>query len=404
VLVHAQTSSVSSDNDLREERAREVLTELGVNNFNRTRLHQLRGAMDNPASVWFCHPREDKNIIEQAITDLIGLPEPIHANAAKPRKRKRKAKVMDFSKIDCDPRLLDILVNCFPHRPYCSSLDGYVDNCPRDLDVALTKNKIQYNPPGFKSFVVVDVDYAVSTDEWKDAGLPPPTWISINPKNGHGHFVWALSPSATVWADGDNQKPARWFNAIQEAYRAALSGDAGFSHTLTKNPVSTAWRTSSPSDYAMYDLAELDKHVELKKVKQPKEIQEGSMRNCMLFDITREWAYREVARHADSLSFGAEVQYHVESLNSGLLKPLGSNETIGIGRSISRWTWRHRHELAQGYSDSQAARGRKSGKVRADKRAPDMLEARLLRNSGHTTTQIAAKFDVDARTVRRWLN
>lgn len=117
MLVHAQVET-SSDNDLRVALAREVLTELGVNNFNRARLHQLRGAMDNPASVWFCHPREDKSIIEQAITDLIGLPKPIHANAAKPRKRKRKAKVMDFSKIDCDPRLLDILVNRFPHRPY----------------------------------------------------------------------------------------------------------------------------------------------------------------------------------------------------------------------------------------------------------------------------------------------
>lgn len=310
MLAHGKIAAPPADHYLREERARQVLSSFGIDIFTDARLSQLRGALHHPQSVWFAHSESDKFIIENAIFDLVG--EPKQDKSKKTKRERKPAADLDFSRIDCDLQLLAILVSRFPYRPYCC--DEFVSNAPRRLDCALTKRYIQFNPPNFKSMIVVDVDRMVSDRECLDAGLPPPTWIAKNPKNGHAHYSWLLK--SPVWAGSSNQKPAKYFEAIQEGYRAALAGDDGFSGLLTKNPASKSWDISSTCDYAQYDLSHLAEFVDLtkSKPKKKKEIKEGPGRNCMLFDAVREWSYPVVGRFADQISFGAAVQDHAERL------------------------------------------------------------------------------------------
>jgi len=377
-------------------RAQKVLISYGINVFLVKALNRLRNEIKKPKSYW----RGDRYIgkkltgddvtkIMQAIDDLLAK-----------RKRMKKTKVapeIDFSFVKCDQKLKDILINRFPHKPYCC--DVFPENRIRKLDVALKKRYIQFNPPNWKSIIAVDVDRAVTDDECKNAGLPPPTWISINPKNGHAHYIWVLiSP---VWVGGDNQNPARYFTAMQEAYRVALQGDAGFAGLLTKNPISVAWITSSTSNYAKYSLSGLAKGVTLKKGKQKKQKDELNGRNNKLFNETREWAYVEVHQHTDVSSFSLKVQAHIDSLNSLLSNPVSMSEILSTGRSIIKWVWKHRDKLTEPSERARACQ-KKSVEVRVAKMANKREEAFRMLADGFNIKQIASAAGVDTTTVGRW--
>lgn len=160
-----------------------------------------------------------------------------------------------------------LLIKQLPRRPYCC--DEFVQNSPRSWEVAITKRYLQLNPPGFLSFIVIDIDRSGAADAWIDAGLPPPTWITINPKNGHAHLVWFLS--VPVWVGSDNQKPARFFKAIEYAYRTKCGGDEGFVGLLIKNPLHQDWlvdipATSTSGEPITYDLQYLAEFVDLPKL------------------------------------------------------------------------------------------------------------------------------------------
>lgn len=269
-----------------------------------------------------------------------------------------------------------LLLEQLPRRPYCC--DEFVQNAPRGLEGALTKRYIQFNPPGFFSFLVVDIDRCGAADAWTDANLPPPTWIAINPRNGHAHLVWALS--VPVWAGSDNQKPARFFKAVEYAYRMKLGGDEGFTRLLTKNPLHGDWHVEMPAltssgEPITYDLQYLSEFVELPKripKKRAAETGETLGRNCLVFEELRFWAYLAVRRYQDPVSFGVAALDHAEHLNAALLDPLPENEICHTAKSVSKWTWSHfcgkkRSTLSVKFSEKQSARGKISGKARREK-------------------------------------
>lgn len=290
-----------------------------------------------------------------------------------------------------------------PRKPWCC--DEFIQNSPRKLEAALGKRYIQLNPPGLYSFITVDVDRAGAADSWLDADLPPPTWATINPKNGHAHLVWMLS--ARVWAGGDNQKPARLFEAVEVAYTTALRGDAGFAGLLTKNPLHQGWLLHCPAGLPVYDLQYMAEFVTLPKRTKKKEVAGESIgRNCMVFDMAREWAYAHVAQYEDIINFGACVMEKVEQLNAALAVPMRSNEVLNIARSITRWTWKNMRcgRVSAAFSRKQAGRGKLGGLAKGAANSEKRARALLMSSEGTPQTAIAAELGITTRTIRFWLS
>lgn len=392
--------------------AKARLQALGVDQFTKSRLAQLHHALNHSSSVWFAKSDDEKQAIRSDIVAILGnipkietmasIREKAAAKAAKDVKRKpseREAPDISFIK---DKRLRELLLARAPHRPYCC--DEFCANSPRPLEMALRKKHLQLNPPGFCSFIIKDLDYANASDAWKDKGLPAPTWAATNPENGHAHLVWALTDP--VWKGGENQKPARLFDAVQEAFREVLDGCEGYSHLLTKNPASDAWILSSESGFATYDLGYLASFVKLSRKGKKKRATESIGRNCLIFDELRKWAYSSVNLYEDPLTFGAAVAGHAEMLNASLANPMLPNEVLGIIRSVSKWTWKcisyGNGKTSAELASAQAARGRKSGAARRAKNEKTRQRACELAD-GWGAEMISRLTDTPKSTITHWV-
>lgn len=350
--------------------ARARLQALGVDRFHESRLAQLYHALDHSSSIWFARNDIEKREIRSDIVAILGkIPRvetmtSIREKAAKKAATAKKSKPSTHKAPDLsfikDKRLRDLLLARAPHRPWCC--DEFCANSPRPLEMALRKKYLQLNPPEFSSFIITDIDRPGAATAWIAAGLPPPTWITINPENSHAHLVWALTNP--VWRGGENQKPARLFDAVLRAFCDVLQGDEGFARLLTKNPVSDAWTLTSESNFATYELSHLASFVKLSGTGKKKREPESIGRNCLTFDELRDWAYSAVRRYADPISFGAAVAAHAEMLNAALSRPMLPNEVMGIVRSVSQWVWKRMGVNNSCFSERQAARGRKSGEAR----------------------------------------
>ena len=387
------------DADLRAE-ALKSLAALGFETRSDKRLYSIRAALFHPASRYTDLPDPVRHQVKELIDSIIGTTKP------KLTKQKRATAPLDFTYLDamgCTPELRTLIINRFPRRPYCTdSLESGL--AIRSLDSAIKKSYIQHNPQGWKSVIVVDVDRQVINTEWSDAGLPAPTWITINPKNGHAHYAWTIKNP--VWAGGANQRPTRYVEAIIEAYRARLNGDPGFSNLITKNPISPVWTVESPSNFATYELADLSRYVDLKGIKKkrrdPSAI-DGLGRNCTLFDEVRDWAYSVVRNFADCADFSDAVYDRTAEMNVNFSSPLSYVEIKGIAKSISKWTWLNRRIHTDEFIALQSRRGKRSGDVRAARSEPARLVARSKHEDGLTLRAIAAQLNVGKSTIARWL-
>ena len=260
-------------------------------------------------------------------------------------------------------RLRELLLGRCPSKPWCC--DHFSQNAPRSLPAALGKKYIQLNPPNLLGFIVVDVDRAGAADAWQDAGLPPPTWCAINPKNGHAHLVWALEQP--VWAGGENQRPGHFFKATEEAFRIKLAGDPGYAGLLSKNPISRAHHLHFPAGIRLYDLVYLSEFIDLpKRLRKRRETPEEGWRNCGVFDELRGWAYVAVSEFSDPATFGASCAVRAHQINAVLARPMDAGEVLHIARSVARWTWR---KMGEGrgraaFSQKQSERGKAGGRPR----------------------------------------
>ena len=91
--------------------------------------------------------------------------------------------------------------------------------------------------------------------------------------------------------------------------------------------------------------------------------------------------------------------------NADFKTPLEGREVWHIAKSVAKWTWRNLS--AEGFSQWQAAQGKKggkaSGKARLAASEDKRSSARLMRASGMTLREIAAELHVGKSTVSDWL-
>ncbi|HIF9499253.1 TPA: replication initiation protein [Photobacterium damselae] len=251
-----------------------------------------------------------------------------------------------------------------PTKPYCTDELGLMLVRPKAQ--AITKRYIQVNRPQFVTYLVFDVDREGAALAWYDAHLPPPYWSSTNPKNGHAHLCYRLAiPYPT--SELAHLAPIKYAAAVQSAFRARLKADTGYAGLLTKNPLHNHWKTVYWSHEA-YTLDYLADFVDLSghPVKGRQAI--GLGRNCDTFDVVRKWAYKAIREywkpHYQEAWFNA-VLARCEAVNLNYVQPMQPSEVRSIAKSVAKWTMTH--FTPQQFSDSQARKGHKGGKVGGSK-------------------------------------
>ena len=256
--------------------------------------------------------------------------------------------------------------SCLPHRPLAA--DDYERGIyPCGWLAAACLRTVQLNPPSMTHWLIFDCDHT-DAERWRAAGLPEPTFTTINPSNGHHHVVYKLTAPVCSTERG-RAGPQRYLRAVREALRAALDGDPGYTGLLTKNPLHPGWEVIRPTgDLRAYSLAALAAGLDLRAAgrraapggdaaAELASVGEGS-RNRALFDCVRKWAYSRAASAAD-------VHARACELNQQLAEPLGGREVSAVATSVARFVSRH---ITPGagtsakFRSKQAARGRLGGR------------------------------------------
>jgi hypothetical protein len=337
---------------------------------NSTReIRALLDALDHPASYYAALDHETREGIR---TDwqALAMQQGVNLGIQKPKTRPvppAPAVVVEFFGE----------ATCLPHRPLATN--DYTRGCKRrSLEAAAWMRSIQLNTPTHVHWLLIDCDHA-DTDRWQRAGLPHPSFVTINPSNGHHHVAFRLAaPVCTT--DRARREPQRYLRAIREALRDVLNGDEGYTGLLTKNPLHPSWRVVRPSVMPSYTLADLAKCVDLRAGRKnaPRkhdnvavaslENVEIGRRNKALFDVVRKWAYV----HAS----GAEsIFQYAEKCNSQFPSPLPISEVNGIAASIARYcnSQGFVRRRSRDFIARQSERGRRGGRPRTTRDAQPWL-------------------------------
>lgn len=255
-----------------------------------------------------------------------------------------------------------------PRFPYCT--DDLQDGIrPRCYSHAIKRRYIQVNPPHLRVFLLFDIDRSGGAIAWEDAGLPMPAWAAVNRENKHAHLAYALSAPVLTSDFKGRQAPLRYLAAIEAAMKAKLGGDSGFSSLITKNPIHPHWETlrGVPDAITGYDLPYFDEFVDIAKfrpyVGRTNLHAEGLGRNCTVFNLASQWAYRKIREYkaeAGIRAWNEAVLTRCSIINGDFPEPMIHNETKAIARSISKWVW-HKFDIAASdkrFSELQRHRNR----------------------------------------------
>ena len=249
-------------------------------------------------------------------------------------------------------RFADLL----PMRPYCADVPiERIDIRPRT--VAILRPLIQLNSPWALSFLSFDIDRAGAAFAHEDGHLPAPSFVSVNPDNGHAHAVYALARPVYT-SQAARRRPLAFAAAVERGLRKRLRSDLGYTGLLVKNPLSPRWRTRWLASWP-YDLSELAGWLTDHDMARPPKIEPayGLSRNCDLFDALRDRAYRDVRTFksvGDRGSFRRHLFDAALAANQEFAMPLSRREVNAIAKSVAHWTWRH--FSTQRFSEIQSQR------------------------------------------------
>lgn len=256
----------------------------------------------------------------------------------------------------------------FPARPLCS--DDLSNGLWRaKLDDALKLPYIQANPQRLIWVLLFDVDRPLATLSWEDSNLPPPTWTTMNPDNGHAHLAYALS-APVAKSDAARLKPLRLLARVQHAMTTILEADRGYIGLITKTPNHGRWITNvwRSTPYELDELRDwLPDDLPLPKTIKKTELL-GYGRNVSLFDSLRKWSYRHFRDYKNYRKWISACLDHANHINT-FTTPLPLNEIKSIAKSVANWTWRN-FDVAESdarFSKLQAHRGRLGGRISAER-------------------------------------
>lgn len=301
-----------------------------------------------------------------------------------------------------------------PSTPYCMARrDGrpagrmYV----QPLYIAARFPYIQINPPWLTAALVFDIDRPGGASAWYLNDMPEPVAAVINKSNQHAHLIFVLNAPVLTGTNA-RRKPQVLMAAIYGAMCARMEADPAYSGLIAKNPLAgRTWRVLWSQRPARYDLNFLTEFLTEQEVKRhwPRKANRkrlaGLGRNVDTFNAVFKWSQRAIREHWSG-DFGAwfdAVECRVESVNGDYTNPMAYSECKSIAKSISKWTWAR--FSPEGFSASQAARGKRGGDARAavlreqnEQRDGDIIAARL---DGVPADELAARYNLTARRVNQ---
>jgi len=290
-------------------------------------------------------------------------------------------------------------------KPYCSNDLAYGLKI-RTASHAITHRYIQHNQPNSNTWLAYDIDRRTSVEEiTEDLLLPAPTLFIQNPENGHAHVLFALKTPLHL-NKNSSYKAMKYHAAVDVAFTVALGADRGYVGLVVKNPLNSAWRTRSVG--GRYDLATLADYVEVQSLyEQAKYLPDvGLGRNCTLFDMTREYAYKAVRayRSKSADSFYDDVLTQALCYNTGFTTPLNYSEVKATAKQIAKFCLKSDTEAERKFKERQSFKGKRSGQTRLSLSADKRTQARELAENSVSKAEIARLLNVHRNTVNNWLN
>ncbi|MFW6248447.1 MAG: replication initiation protein [Bacteroidota bacterium] len=257
-------------------------------------------------------------------------------------------------------------IEFLPRKPYCT--DNYnFGLVVRKKEDAIKKKHIQINPPTEHRFLIFDIDRAQAGWTWHDNNLPCPNWAAINPKNGHAHIAYRLN-SPVFTGKNAHIHPILYCKAVHSAYVKALKADANYSQLITKNPLND-WHLIFHGHNLGYDLGELAEYVKLnntkaiEKVKKTITEHEIEGRNCQIFNLLRDFAYKNARDFRKDWDKFYDVLFkHASEHNANLDTPLTKSEVRSIVKSVHSFILKNDSYCQAKFRKRQAWKGAKGGK------------------------------------------
>jgi plasmid maintenance system antidote protein VapI len=303
-----------------------------------------------------------------------------------------------------------------PHRPRAGDFASLTRRMSRDE--ALGHRLIEANCTALRNTLVVDLDKPDAYEQilYVPRTTPEPSWVAVNPKNGHLHAGWRIRGAVCV-TDAGKPGPLNYLARVERGLLDELGGDRAYTGYLTKNPLSpdwvTQWLHTSPRDLG--DLAAGLRHFPAKPAKKL-ELATGLGRNSLLFETGRVPTYRmrrtwteTLARFEDAVT---ELAWTINCDN--FATPLGRAEVGHTARSMARWSWRNIDPNPRIFVTIQTRRGVKGTKIAADKRRIDRsaiasaaqppgetMPAEIPKRRDRTAREVAAIVGCSPRTIQR---
>ena len=329
-----------------------------------------------------------------------------------------------------------------PFRVRCSD-DLGVGLAWEERKVALRRRELAPDPPGWKTALRLDVDCVCdrqpharsgycprAANYWREVAIAEPSFVVVNPANGHAHYVYLLRGWIRVDGGDVSQLAAvRYFVAIERAYTQALRADAGYAGLVTHNPFHPAYETLSGRDEP-YSLHELAAYVELPRMVPRRNVDvRTDGRNVETFDRLRRWAYTSIGEYrcgpretwnevidARALAVAADVR----AAHEPAAHPYTDAEALDTAKSVAGWVWsryvggsltRVRADTtARRESDRQRAlvarraRGEAPRDVYLAEVQRRRTAANTLRGLGVSIVEIAQRLGASIRSVHRWIS
>ena len=332
--------------------------------------------------------------------------------------------------------------HCLPFRVRCSDdLDSGLAWAPREI--ALRRLEIAPDPPGWKTGLRFDVDCPCdrrphtksgycprAATYWRDAELAEPSFVVVNPTNGHAHYVYLLRGWIRIdGTDASELAAVRYFAAIERAYTRALRADAGYAGLVQHNPFSARYETFNGRDEP-YSLRELAAFVELPRIVPRHKVEiRTDGRNVETFDRLRYWAYAAIGEYrcgsretwdevVDARAHAIAVD--VRAAHPAASHPFSDQEVSATAKSVAGWVW-SRYDggsLTRVRADTAArqeadrkramAARRERGCVPRDVYLEEVQRRRVaaytLRGLGVAIDEIARRLGAGVRSVHRWIS
>ena len=200
------------------------------------------------------------------------------------------------------------------------------------------------NGPATFQWMLHDIDRPGAAFAHRDANLPAPNIIMLNPENGHGHSA-VLLENPVARHSASRMAPLRYFAAVERGVGRRLGADRHYAGLIAKNAMHSDWRVEWRREKP-YSLDELSDWLFRKDMEPEPTISTtlGAGRNVTVFDELRKIAYREVREFKACGSafetWHSRCEKLALALNLQFPRAMKIGEVRAIAKSVAKWTWR----------------------------------------------------------------